>query len=166
MIPAAKHPCSRYRADGLELEHIIRSRSRLWLWQVSEPRPDHELGDFLISNLTEEELAYIRPSVTGHLDANREYQVLRAYINLQIPGQQGDWHRDSEQEGDRTILVYPSMTVTPEPEAGTEFLDGWIEPYEANTYIDFDSTLKHRSLATWQWQTYRYTVAIKLRPHT
>jgi hypothetical protein len=85
------------------------------------------------------------------LELNPYTQVGRCYLLGQTKEMDGPWHRDNNEDNNRTIVYYPGFNPH-HKHRGTEFrfADGETQetPYIQDSFSYFDARVEHRGLST------------------
>jgi hypothetical protein len=120
---------------------------------------------FFASELSSNEIEYFnqffQPYYNVYL-AKNEYQgmvIKKAYINCYPAHHPGGWHEDAPQGF--TALYFPFSFINFRDEAGTEFKDLGIAPYQNNTLTLFPQSLTHRGCIHTQIGKFKYSIAFK-----
>lgn len=120
---------------------------------------------FFASELTSSEIDYFEEFFRPYFDvylAREEYQGMKlrkAYINCYPAYHPGGWHEDAPQGF--TALYFPFSFVNFGDEAGTEFKDLGILPYQNNSLTLFPQTLLHKGSMHTQISKFKYSIAFK-----
>ena len=100
---------------------------------------------------------------------DKKFEVTTVKINGQTYGLDGEWHRDNDDEGMYTFLIYAS-SIHP---FNIEKIGGYtcfninnqvirVEPYEKRAVL-FDSRIEHKGLAPLTKNMLRISIAFKLK---
>lgn len=120
---------------------------------------------FFASELTGEEIGYFNQFFQPYYDAYlardefKGMEIKKAYINCYPAYHPGGWHEDAPQGF--TALYFPFSFVDFDNEAGIEFKDLGVLPYQNNTLTLFPQTLLHRGLMHTRVGKFKYSVAFK-----
>lgn len=101
--------------------------------------------------------------------SNKKFELLKIYANGQTYGQDGSFHKDHEDEGTYTFLIY----MSPITESNFKDICGCtdffvddimlsVEPYRGRGVL-FDSRIIHRGRAPLTKDMLRISIAIKLK---
>jgi hypothetical protein len=100
---------------------------------------------------------------------DKKFEVTQVKINGQTYGLDGNWHRDNDDEGMYTFLIYAS-SIDP---YNIEKIGGYtcfninnqvirVEPYQKRAVL-FDSRIEHKGLAPLTKNILRISIAFKLK---
>ena len=100
---------------------------------------------------------------------DKKFEVTQVKINGQTYGLDGEWHRDNDDEGMYTFLIYAS-SIDP---YNIEKIGGYtcfninnqvirVEPYQKRAVL-FDSRIEHKGLAPLTKNILRISIAFKLK---
>jgi hypothetical protein len=100
---------------------------------------------------------------------DKKFEVKQVKINGQTYGLDGEWHRDNDDEGMYTFLIYAS-SIDP---FNIQKIGGYtcfninnqvirVEPYQKRAVL-FDSIIEHKGLAPLTKNMLRISIAFKLK---
>jgi hypothetical protein len=100
---------------------------------------------------------------------DKKFEVKQVKINGQTYGLDGEWHRDNDDEGMYTFLIYAS-SIDP---FNIQKIGGYtcfninnqvirVEPYQKRAVL-FDSRIEHKGLAPLTKNILRISIAFKLK---
>jgi hypothetical protein len=126
------------------------------LWQVNFIDNNGDVNPIILD---------IWKSIIKNFDLGGDYEIINLYANGQTFGMNGDWHKDSQDAGRYTFLIY--FTKGDESLIGdTEFKMGGMITSNApktNTAILFPSNIEHRGCGPKkEFKDLRITIAFKL----
>ena len=144
--------------DSIERMIIDRDWKIHYSWNATQ-----EL--FFASELTAKEIEYFNQFFQKYYDvylAKDEYkgmELKKAYINCYPAYHPGGWHEDAPQGF--TALYFPFSFVDFKDEAGTEFKDLGVAPYQNNSLLLFPQALTHKGSGHTQVGKFKYSIAFK-----